>query len=68
MTRDRLLLTVELVAGAFGVAAMLGILYALMRGSDYPAIVVPAACIYLAFHPLLKWRRGRLAEARKEAK
>lgn len=59
MTRDRLLLTVELVAGACGVAAILGILYALMRGADYPAFVVPAACIYLAFHPLLKWRRER---------
>ena len=39
MTRDRLLLTLELVAGAFGVAAMLGILYALMRGSDYPELL-----------------------------
>lgn len=59
MKRNHLHFVATLVINFVGVAAIHGILFALITGQDYHPFVVLAAWIYLFLRTLLFWIAGR---------
>lgn len=57
--RGHLRFVATLAINGIGVAAVIGILYALITGQDYHPIIVLAACLFLLLRPLLYWTEGR---------
>ena len=53
--RCHLYFVAKLAINGLGVAAVIGILFALMTGQDYHSLVFLAACIFLLLRPLLSW-------------